>query len=291
MAARYLGIDGGGTSTRMVVIDETGRIMEQARGGPSNVVVVGQAKALTALQSVWGQHYDGVVAGMAGADQPWVKAFWQESLQALSSKVWVVGDYRIAWAALTDGKPGMVMIFGTGSIAYAENDLRRHRVGGYGYKLGDVGSGIALGRAAVKAALGHLEGWGDETQLTEPVREWAKALTAEDIVHHVYDPEVDWRSVSDLARHVFGLAEAGDGQAKAILYHEQQELLQYLKACERAAQLDPEAPRGLAGGLAPFWLKRLSTEYQTHHARSLVLVDKEPSEGAARLARYWCHKE
>ncbi len=287
MGARFLGIDGGGSSTRAWILDESGQLVQELRGGPSNVVVVGEARARQALDAIvkGDATYDGVVAGIAGADRPWVRAFWESVLGGVSETVWVMGDYRIAWAALTDGDPGLVAIFGTGSVFYAECGDTSLRIGGYGWKIGDVGSGIALGRHAVEAALGHMEGWAPATSLTEAVVDWAKARDKAELLNYIYRPDVDWRTVSDLAGQVFVLADRGDMVAEAILKDEAAKALRYLETAHRAAGMPPASPTGLAGGLAHLWHPRLEEPWRELVGRPLVRVTREPVEGAARLAR------
>lgn len=281
--AKFLGIDGGGSSTRVFVVDGDLRLVDMRRGGPSNVVVVGEARADAALSSLLsaGERYTAIVAGIAGADRPWVRAFWESRLAPHADHIWVMGDYRIAWAALTDGSPGLVAIFGTGSVFYAEGKRCHARLGGYGWKVGDVGSGIMLGQAAVNAAFGELEGWGPPSALTRPVLAWAKAGDRAELLNHIYHPDVDWRSVSDLAAEVFWACDAGDGPAASILEGQAQLIQRYLSAAETKAELLVDGHWGLAGGLARLWLPRLQREV----VWPLQLVEREPGLGAARLAK------
>lgn len=286
--AKFLGIDGGGSSTRAFVVDNDLGLVGTRRGGPSNVLVVGEARADVALSSVLSrdERYTAIVAGIAGADRPWVRAFWESRLSPYADQLWVMGDYRIAWAALTDGSPGLVAIFGTGSVFYAEGKARQVRLGGYGWKVGDIGSGIMLGQAAVSAALGELEGWGPQTALTRPVLAWAQAENRAQLLNYIYHPDVDWRSVSDLAVEVFRAADAGDDPASAILEDQAQLIQQYLLAAETEAEVPVDGQWGLAGGLARLWLPRLKREA----VRPLQLVEREPGLGAARLAKKYFDK-
>lgn len=285
MGARYLGLDGGGSSTRALVIDGGGAIQNEWAAGASNMVVVGKERASDEVSILLGQcgRVHVIVAGIAGADRPWVRQAWQELLTPYADQVWVVGDYRIAWAALTDGNPGLAAVFGTGSVFYAEGSKGSVRLGGYGWKVGDVGSGIALGRDAVEAALADLEGWGVATKLTGAVGDWASAADPAGILNFAYDPAVDWRQVSDLAGAVFAAAAAGDRVAERILTRHQNTITQYMSTAREKAGLPQETLCGLAGGLAPLWLPRIQESMGCH----LQVIERRPVEGAARLARRW----
>jgi len=160
----YLGIDGGGTKTTCAVGDET-RLLATASAGPSNIVRVGEAQARESLQrsvrqacSAAGISLEQIArtcVGGSGAARPEVAAIVREIVaEVLSSPLDVVGDMQIAMEAAFDEGPGVIVIAGTGSIAYGRD---RHgqtlRAGGWGFAVGDEGSAHWIGRGAVSAAL------------------------------------------------------------------------------------------------------------------------------------------
>jgi N-acetylglucosamine kinase-like BadF-type ATPase len=249
------------------------------------LVAVGEQKARDALYRVITQdHYDCIVAGMAGADRPWVRKFWETALAPFADRVLVVGDYQIAWDAFTEGTPGAVAIFGTGSIFYGENHQWTARIGGYGWKVGDVGSGIALGTAAVRAALASWEGWGPTSTLTDAVGAWSGAMQTNTLLDYLYDPNLDWRSVSDLAGAVFSHAQSGDEAAEMILRRQEHDILRQWDILLEKIHLPKAAPIGLMGGLASPWRERLNAYWQQRQGAPLLKVTREPVDGAARWA-------
>ncbi|MGP0019486.1 MAG: N-acetylglucosamine kinase [Candidatus Sulfotelmatobacter sp.] len=160
----YLGIDGGGTKTTCAVGDES-RLLATATAGPSNVVRVGEAQARKSLQQAVRQAC--AAAGIApaqvaytcvggsGAARPELAEIVRRALaEILSTPIDVVGDMQIALEAAFDTGPGVIVIAGTGSIAYGR-DLqgRTVRAGGWGFAIGDEGSAHWIGRAAVSAVL------------------------------------------------------------------------------------------------------------------------------------------
>ncbi|MCY0879494.1 MAG: ATPase [Firmicutes bacterium] len=292
MAGKFLGIDGGGSTIRALLVDEGGAVLRYQQAGAANVLVVGPEAAQRAWEALGmsTERCTAVVAGLAGADRPWVREYWQRLLGPLAPRVAVVGDYEIAWAALTEGRPGCLAILGTGSIVYGRHGTRKVRLGGYGWRVGDVGSGMRLGTEAVRSALAHLDGSGPFTQLTESVLRWSDCTSAFALLDFLYDPAMDWRRVAELAHSVFQAASQGDEVAAAILHREGEDILRMLSRCLAMLTLPEEAPVGVAGGLAPFWLTWLSDAWDRITGRVLRLVERPPVEGAALWARRMAEK-
>jgi len=160
----YLGIDGGGTKTTCAVSDET-RLLATATAGPSNIVRVGEARARESLQACVRQacaeagiSVEEVVhtcVGGSGAARPELAALVREIVaEIVSTPVDVVGDMQTALEAAFGTGLGVIVIAGTGSIAYGR-DLQGKtlRAGGWGFAIGDEGSAHWIGRSAVTAVL------------------------------------------------------------------------------------------------------------------------------------------
>jgi glucosamine kinase len=160
----YLGIDGGGTKTICAVGDES-QLLATATAGPSNIVRVGEARARESLQQAVRQACAtaGIVpaqvartcVGGSGAAQPKIAETVRRILaEILVTLIDVAGDMQIALEAAFDTGPGVIVIAGTGSIAYGRNakgDIAR--AGGWGFAIGDEGSAHWIGRTAVSAVL------------------------------------------------------------------------------------------------------------------------------------------
>ena len=160
----YLGIDGGGTKTTCAVGDEA-RTLATATAGPSNIVRVGEAQARESLlQSVrqacaaagiTTAQVSRTCVGASGAARPELAEFVRSALaELLSTPIDVVGDMQIALEAAFDTGPGVIVIAGTGSIAYGRDEQGiTVRAGGWGFAIGDEGSAHWIGRTAVNAVL------------------------------------------------------------------------------------------------------------------------------------------
>jgi N-acetylglucosamine kinase-like BadF-type ATPase len=160
----YLGVDGGGTKTTGVVGDEF-QLIATATAGPSNIVRVGEAQARESLQHCVRQacaaagitpaQVERTCVGGSGAARPELAEIVRRSLaEILSTPIEVVGDIQTALEAAFDTGPGVIVVAGTGSIAYGRNQLGTTlRAGGWGFAIGDEGSAHWIGRIAVSAVL------------------------------------------------------------------------------------------------------------------------------------------
>jgi glucosamine kinase len=160
----YLGIDGGGTKTTCVVGDDS-KLLATATAGPSNIVRVGEGQARESLlQSVRqacaaagitpAQVVRSCVGG-SGAARPELAAIVRRILaEILPMPIDVVGDIQTSLEAAFGLGPGVIVIAGTGSIAYGrDRQGLTARAGGWGFAIGDEGSAHWIGRTAVNAVL------------------------------------------------------------------------------------------------------------------------------------------
>jgi glucosamine kinase len=196
--AYYLGIDGGGTKTRCLLADET-MVLADAMTGGSNIVRLGEAKAREALHSAIHQvcnaakispnQIRAICIGAAGAARPEIAAMIRGVLAELvptgyATKIEVVGDTEIAFESAFGDGPGVIVIAGTGSIAYGRDANRRTaRAGGWGFAISDEGSGHWIGRSAVSAILAARDR-GSETPLTAMILDAWKLSTVDELVQH-----------------------------------------------------------------------------------------------------------
>ncbi|HYR86601.1 MAG TPA: BadF/BadG/BcrA/BcrD ATPase family protein [Terriglobia bacterium] len=156
---RYLGIDGGGSKTKFLLVDEYYNELSQVQSGPSNWLSVGADTARAAISegvANLSEKPDVVCAGFAGAARPESLTFYKEVLQSLlpGATIIIESDAFIASIGAIGIDPGVLLIAGTGSIVIGrDKDRSMFRVGGWGPYFGDEGSGFWIGREAVRAAL------------------------------------------------------------------------------------------------------------------------------------------
>jgi N-acetylglucosamine kinase-like BadF-type ATPase len=230
----FLGVDGGQSSTTAVIGDETGRVVGVGHGGPSNHVgaAEGRAKLVGAIQSSLRE-----ACAQAGLDAESVKFTSaclgfsggpadKESILAeilRSDRILVADDALIALAGATAGEAGLVVIAGTGSIAFGRNsEGRTARAGGWGYLFGDEGGAFWIARQALRAALRWEEGWGVPTALRGILLNFMISRNVpmrnmNDLLHRCYTAEFPRSRVASLSILVNHAAESGDPVALEIL--------------------------------------------------------------------------
>ena len=198
----YLGIDGGGTKTTCAVADDSS-ILATAVAGPSNVVRVGEAKARESLQQAVRQACAAAgitpsqvlctCIGASGAGRPDVVAIVSHALaEILPPLIEVIADTEISLEAAFNGGPGVIVIAGTGSIAYGRNAQgKTARAGGLGFAISDEGSAHWIGRSAIAAVL-------RETMLESANRYFRES--AESSLLRAFLNAWDLKSIDDLIR-------------------------------------------------------------------------------------------
>lgn len=302
---RYLlGIDGGGTQTRAVLVDEAGCLLGQSVGGPSNFHSVGLGMAVQnikecVLQALADAFPTKMVdelhlaLGLAGVGRPRDHAemllMLHRELGALASELTLMTDAHIALRGALKGKDGIVVIAGTGAIALGAKKDRVERAGGWGYLLDDRGSGYDLGRQAVTAALRAFDGRGPETVLGQLICEHVGIKLITDIITPIYQGDLDRTAIADFVPLLIVGAEAGDNVSREILREGGRELGCTARAVARRLELDGQFAVAGVGGVLSRKLPYLYPAFVEEIARDfpeaeIVEAAFEPVYGALILA-------
>jgi N-acetylglucosamine kinase-like BadF-type ATPase len=303
----YLGIDGGGTRTVALLARAaaTGKgwvVVGRGEAGAANAHAVGIERAQQALDEAVARAFAAAglprttvaaaCLGLAGAGRPEDQAPVRDwaGRARLAGVVDVSGDTPLLLAAGTPEGWGVAVVAGTGSMAFARaKDGRTARAGGWGYLLGDEGSGYALAVAGLQAAARAADGRGPATTLTARLLAALGVRQPQELIAAVYRSGLDRTALAALAPVVLTAAEEGDAEAGALIAEAARQLAVAAAAAARALGLEPSAvPIALAGGLL-----RASPSYRARVLDSLtglgyraapVAVVREPAEGALRLA-------
>ncbi len=209
---------------------------------------------------------------------------------ARHSRVLVVNDALIALVAGAGDAAGIVLIAGTGSIAYGRNARgEAARAGGWGHMIGDEGSGYWIGREALAAVMRAGDGRGPATRLTAEMLTHFQVADVSRLPRIVYDRDVPRVSVAAVGPIVQQVAEQGDAVAMRILERAAEELV--LAALSVASRLEMRGDHFtfyLAGGVfkvVPWIAQELARRLIEVAPRCTVQVlDAEPAIGAVRLA-------
>ncbi|MBM3761170.1 MAG: ATPase [Acidobacteria bacterium] len=244
MPQYFLGVDGGQSSTTAIIGDEKGNVIGIGRGGPCNHIKTGdgRAKFENAIRGALpqaGLHYRAACLGFSGGPKD------KEDLvrQLIRADEYnVTNDGLIALTGATGGAPGIIVVAGTGSIAFGRNARgETGRAGGWGYIYGDEGGGFDLTREAVRAALRMEERWGPATSLRDKLLAAVGAENANDLMHRFYTTDFPRPQIASCSKLVDEAAREGDRVAIEILNRAAQQLAGFA-ASVRQAIFEPYEP-------------------------------------------------
>ncbi|MGZ8379188.1 MAG: N-acetylglucosamine kinase [Gemmatirosa sp.] len=301
MSVIVVGLDGGGSKTRVVVADETGRALGTVEG-PASAVRPGAVEhsadviaacGRDALAHAGMEHVAPKVlyAGLAGVGrEPEREALWQALVaREVAEDVAVHPDAMIALDDAFAEGAGVLLIAGTGSIAFGRGpDGTFQRCGGWGPNLGDEGSGAWIGRRALNIATASSDGREPETALTDAL---LTAIEADDPTALIpWAAQATPGQLAQLAPVVFRVASGGDLRANTLLSLAVEELVLHVRTLARRLFVDERAaiPVALAGGLlARGGPLRKRVEHRLKTAvpgTQLRYEDVDPARGAVRGA-------
>ncbi len=294
---RVLGIDAGGTKTVALLADESGRVLARAQGGGANLRTHGELgvekvlhQVLEEAEETGGPRPEALALGMAGADRPEDEVVLRAILRRLGfrERVVVSNDARIAFVAGSPSRVGLALVCGTGSIAWGRNAAGEvARSGGWGWQLGDEGSGLWIGVRAVREALRAADGRGPATRLQDLLNEHFEIAAPGEILRAVYDGEFPRSRVAAFATRVEEAALGGDATAGGILETAARELALAASSVRDRLRLAPSAHDVvLSGGTfaaLPTLERAVATSLEAPGAR-IVFLREEPATGAVRLA-------
>ncbi|MBL0172703.1 MAG: hypothetical protein IPP90_18740 [Gemmatimonadaceae bacterium] len=297
-----VGIDGGGTRTRVVLADASGTVLARAEGAGTALSPGHEAAAADLIQALIAEVLDAAqrtdvrpavcVVGVAGGGQERAaQALWSAlATRRVADDVSVQADATIALDDAFGDDAGILLIAGTGSVAFARApDGRLERCGGWGPNVGDEGSGAWLGRRALSVVTASQDGREPETALTGAV---LTALELESL-----DALIPWAAnaipaqLAALVPVICQVASTGDLRANALISLCVEELMLHIRTLARRSFVDERAaiPVALAGGLmgkGSLVRKRLEQRLKSAVPGATVRSDDvDAARGAVRRAR------
>lgn len=302
----YLGIDGGGTRTVAWLVDGEGKTLGRAETGPSNPLKAGFRAATSeisrAFRLCWQESgrpsasrksspalLQAVCAGIAGSDRESVHrplvAWMRQNIPA--HRHILTSDAAIALSAALRDSPGIIVISGTGSIAYARDDRGNIlRVGGWGIPFDDCGSGYEIGRKAVAAALQAFDGRGPQTKLSALICRQLNLGQIDEVV----GCQPDQQQVAALFPLVIEAASTGDRVARRLCHAAARDLVDLAVAVLKKIERTRKPPRVIiAGGVfqSSSMIHRAFARLlrQSIPHAQVEMLKNPPVEGAAWLAR------
>ena len=264
MTRYVLGIDGGGTHTRALIMDESGMICGTAQSGPSNYDDIGieaasrnidKAVILARNQAALSpEPFDAAFLGLGGvasaADREILKGIANNLHLAKEPNIGVDHDLRIALSGGLSGRPGIVQIAGTGSSCYGRNAAGENwRSGGWGPLIADEGSGYWLGTKAMKAAASSYDGRTRPTMLVSAVLAHLGLSNMDEIMYRVYNQKMLRSEIALLGPLVIKAAQAGDETSLCIIKEGAEEMADCVLAVARRLNFEKGCELALTGGV------------------------------------------
>jgi len=278
----FLGIDGGGSKCKAVLVDQQWNVLGEGLAGPANPCVnyelALKSIEASAREAANAAHIDdlgelNVGLGLAGVN--FANVFerlsqWQHPFKRMS----LTTDWHTACLGAHRGDDGAVIIVGTGSCGYARIGSEIISIGGHGFPVGDKGSGAWIGLKAVEAALQAKDGLGSPTTLLASLLQHCECPKGELAAKMVGSKSSHYASFAKL---VFAAAQSGDAVAIDII----QEAAAYIESmAQKLFKYEP--PRlSMIGGIAPF----LAPYFSEPIRRKIIEAKSTPEIGAVYFIR------
>jgi N-acetylmuramic acid 6-phosphate etherase len=295
----YLGVDGGGSRTRALLCDGEDRVLGAGKGPPSNYHAVGVDGAVAAVAEAVAEAAEqaglgpapvmtAACFGLAGINRPVDEETLTRALgeKSFAPRIQVVNDVELVLAAGTGGAWGIAIVAGTGSIGYGKapgGDTAR--AGGWGYILGDEGSGYSIATQALHLATQTADGRAQAPRILAEVMAHWSLDQPEKLLGRVYRRDITIAEIAALTSRILPLAEEGDPPALELADRAAGQLAQLVDAVAGALSLSA-APLALAGGVV-----RASARIRAELVRRArtrldpVTMVSDPAAGALLLAR------
>ncbi len=297
-----VGIDGGGTRTRVVLADAHGTVLAQTEGPGTALTPGSESVAADIIKSLIGEVLAKAersetrpavcVVGVAGAGQERAaQALWSAlATRRVADDVSVQADATIAMDDAFGDSAGVLLIAGTGSVAYSRApDGRLERCGGWGPNVGDEGSGAWLGRRTLSVVTASHDGREPETALSGALLTTLELESLDDLIPWAVDATP--AMLAALAPMVCQVASTGDLRANALVSLCVEELVLHVRTLARRCFVDERAavPVALAGGLlakGSLVRKRLEQRLKSAVPGATVRAEEvDAARGAVRRAR------
>jgi N-acetylglucosamine kinase-like BadF-type ATPase len=260
MSDLYLGIDGGGSNLRVVIVDSDLHIIAQTRTDSANPSSIGREESARRIQSTIqaalreaslnAEQIIGAGIGVAGASADHAAAWLHEVVSSVlpASKIVPSSDHEIALVGGHGERLGALILAGTGSVAFAVNQKgETAQAGGWGYLVGDEGSGYWFGRQAINRVIRAHDGLAPPTNLTEVILDALNLNAVPDLLQWLYQGESRVRAIARLAPIVLD-ASADVASARTIVEIGAIELQRLSQAVIQRVNLD-NPHIAFAGGL------------------------------------------
>ena len=259
----FMGIDGGGSTLRVAITDAELTPLAVIESGTANPSIIGRGKAAKHIQeeirrtlATANASPEGITAigiGVAGAAAAHSEAWLRESVTAVLPDALIVpsSDYEIALVGARGERFGVLLLAGTGTVAFGINrEGQTALAGGWGYKTSDEGGGYWIGFHALRL-MARVSDQVEviETELPGAIMDALNLSSPRDMIDWLYAEQATRvPEIAALTEVVFEYAERGDPGAERIVRSAAVEIELLPRALTRQLK-QPDLPLAVAGGL------------------------------------------
>jgi N-acetylglucosamine kinase-like BadF-type ATPase len=298
-----LGVEGSGVKTQAIVSDLQGNIVGRGLAASSNQHRVGLDGACRELKTAieaaihqapggsgegqpWAERIVAACFGLSGVDQPSDQVLISDWLktQGVTGRFKVLNDSELILVGGTPEGFGVALISGTGSVCLGRtSDGRTARVGGWGPRLGDEGSGYQIALQALQVATQAADGRGNAQALLDAILRYWRLTKPQQLIDYVHRPDMAAADIAEIAMPVLELAAKGDADAMKIANHAGHALSRHIDTVVRQLKLEG-APVALGGRNM---LSGLRSAVTTHIKSRIgpISVVPDPAQAAVTIAR------
>ena len=288
----YIGVDGGGTKTKVIIEDSVGHKIGEGVGGASNIrlsvtqawdsinTAISQALKGTSLTlDNWDYRFN-IGLGLAGVSIVEAKKDFLNTEHNFSNII-LESDAYIACLGAHDGKDGSIVSVGTGVIGYSISLGKVNRVSGWGFPHADTGGGSWLGMEAVRITFRSIDGCIEPSELTESVFSHFNKNLAKFVA---WANSANSTQFAELAPYVVKAAKKNDNNAISLLKKAAEETEMLAEALRKKSEDAQDLTCYLLGGLSPFIMPHINNKKKI----SLCPEGKSAAKGAIYLIRSYC---
>jgi len=299
----YLGIDGGGTKTKVAIMDEKEQIIYEGSSGPSSIDTVSSNDTLKSFSNALEPFFDNnpkatfrsVFCGLGGIVDEKDFNHVENLLKNLkgvhpSTHLRARNDMENALYSGLCFDEGISLICGTGMVAYGKDMFENtHKAGGWGFKEGDFGSGYDLGMRALRHVIKAFDGRLDKDDFSKEIAEQIELHKANDFVKIMNDRYLDRTWIANLSPIVTKHANLGNIYAKNIVDLATDELVLAVKAVYNNLRLKEKVLVivGSLGNSTGYFVNQLHKKI--HEIDATIKIIKpivDPAVAAAKMAKY-----
>lgn len=286
-----LGIDGGGTHTRLELRTCSNELICRRETGAFNMAALGEDGFRARLREIFdlcGSMVEcaAICLGGAGVSGGAMEPILRQELQraGFHGALRLCGDHEIALAGAMEG-PGCILISGTGSICCGRDAAGRiARAGGMGHLIDDGGSGYRLGQQALALTAKVLDGREPPGMLSDAVLRRIGGTSREDLVRFTYYSASGKSHIAQISKVVIACAEAGDMRSLAVLEDGAEELKSLLCSVSEKLGLDQPKTALMGGLLEPDWIYGRIVKEKLRAIAEITPPEADALRGASRLA-------